>query len=107
MPSRRGSAELSPIMANATNVLASGIEITGSIRFSNDMIIDGKIEGEIISEKGRVTIGENAMIKGNVTANGRIYHLPWSPWYNRIRMDGTKGKRWFCSEKEAIAAGWR
>jgi cytoskeletal protein CcmA (bactofilin family) len=55
-------------MANATNVLASGIEITGSIRFSNDMIIDGKIDGEIISEKGRVTIGENALIKGNVTA---------------------------------------
>ena len=58
----------SAVMANATNVLASGIEITGSIRFSNDMIIDGKIEGEIISEKGRVTIGENALIKGNVTA---------------------------------------
>lgn len=46
-------------------------------------------------------------IKGNVTANGRIYHLPWSPWYGRIRMDGVKGKRWFCSEDEAIAAGWR
>ncbi len=46
-------------------------------------------------------------IKGNVTANGRIYHLPWSPWYGRIRMDGAKGKRWFCSEDEAIAAGWR
>jgi len=46
-------------------------------------------------------------IKGNVTANGRIYHLPWSPWYDRIRMDGAKGKRWFCSEEEAIAAGWR
>jgi len=46
-------------------------------------------------------------IKGNVTENGRIYHLPWSPWYDRIRMDGTKGKRWFCSEGEAIAAGWR
>jgi hypothetical protein len=46
-------------------------------------------------------------IKGNVTANGRIYHLPWSPWYDRINMDGTKGKRWFCSEAEAMAAGWR
>ncbi len=46
-------------------------------------------------------------IKGNVTANGRIYHLPWSPWYGRIQMDGAKGKRWFCSEHEAIAAGWR
>jgi len=55
-------------MANATNVLSSGIEITGSIRFSNDMIIDGKVEGEITSEKGKVTIGENAMVKGDITA---------------------------------------
>ena len=59
---------LPPVMANPTNVLASGIEITGSIRFSNAMIIDGKIEGEIISDKGRVTIGENARVKGDITA---------------------------------------
>lgn len=59
---------LVPAMATATNVLASGIEIIGSIRFSNDMIIDGRIEGEIISDKGRVTIGENAKIKGDITA---------------------------------------
>lgn len=57
-----------PVMANPTNVLSSGIEIIGSIRFSNDMIIDGKIDGEITSDKGRVTIGENAIIKGDVTA---------------------------------------
>jgi cytoskeletal protein CcmA (bactofilin family) len=55
-------------MANATNVLASGIEIVGSIKFSNDMIIDGRIEGQITSEKGRVTIGENAKIKGDIKA---------------------------------------
>lgn len=55
-------------MANATNVLASGIEITGSIKFSNDMIIDGKIDGEITSDGGHVTIGENAKIKGNIVA---------------------------------------
>lgn len=55
-------------MANATNVLAQGIEITGSIKFSNDMIIDGKVDGEIQSEKGKVTIGENAQIKGDVKA---------------------------------------
>lgn len=55
-------------MANATNVLASGIEITGSIKFSNDMIIDGKIDGEITSDKGKVTIGENAKIKGDIKA---------------------------------------
>ena len=55
-------------MANATNVLASGIEIIGSIKFSNDMIIDGKIEGQISSEGGHVTIGENARIKGDIIA---------------------------------------
>ncbi len=53
---------------NATNVLASGIEITGSIKFSNDMIIDGKIDGEIKSEKGKVTIGENATVTGDIQA---------------------------------------
>ncbi|NNC90181.1 MAG: polymer-forming cytoskeletal protein [Akkermansiaceae bacterium] len=55
-------------MANNTNVLAQGMEITGTIKFSNDMIIDGKIDGEIISDKGKVTIGENARIKGDVKA---------------------------------------
>lgn len=46
-------------------------------------------------------------IKGNVTRVGRIYHLPTSPWYERIVMDESKGRRWFCSEGEAVAAGWR
>ncbi len=46
-------------------------------------------------------------IKGNVTKNGRIYHMPWSPWYTQIHIEPEKGKRWFCSEAEAIAAGWR
>ncbi len=55
-------------MANSTNVLASGIEITGSIKFINDMVIDGKVDGEITSDKGKVTIGENAHIIGNVRA---------------------------------------
>ena len=39
------SAQFTPVMANPTNVLSNGIEITGSIRFTNDMIIDGKING--------------------------------------------------------------
>lgn len=50
---------------------------------------------------------QGCAIKGNVTAHGKIYHMPWSPWYARIRMDPDKGKRWFCTEAEAVAAGWR
>ena len=46
-------------------------------------------------------------IKGNISRKGRIYHLPWSPWYQRTRIDTAKGERWFCDEGQAIAAGWR
>lgn len=58
-------------------------------------------------QTAEVAAPQGCPIKGNVTANGRIYHMPWSPWYGRVRMDGSKGKRWFCSEIEAAAAGWR
>jgi endonuclease YncB( thermonuclease family) len=46
-------------------------------------------------------------IKGNVTEHGHIYHMPWSPWYGKVKVDEAKGERWFCSEAEAISAGWR
>ncbi len=50
---------------------------------------------------------EGCAIKGNVTAHGKIYHMPWSPWYAQIKMDPERGRRWFCTEAEAVAAGWR
>lgn len=54
------------------------------------------------------TAPQGCVIKGNVTRKGeRIYHTPWSPWYHNVRMDQDKGKRWFCNEAEAVAAGWR
>ncbi len=47
-------------------------------------------------------------IKGNVgTSGARIYHLPGSRAYPEVRIDARKGERWFCSEREAVAAGWR
>lgn len=46
-------------------------------------------------------------IKGNITENGHIYHMPWSPWYGKVKIDPAQGERWFCSEAEAQSAGWR
>lgn len=46
-------------------------------------------------------------IKGNINDNGeKIYHAPWSKHYAKIRIDTSKGERWFCTEAEARAAGW-
>jgi endonuclease YncB( thermonuclease family) len=47
-------------------------------------------------------------IKGNVNREGeRIYHLPFQQFYPRARIDESKGERWFCTEQEALEAGWR
>ena len=47
------------------------------------------------------------LIKGNINSRGeRIYHVPGSKWYARTRIN-KPGERWFCTEEEAIAAGWR
>jgi len=52
---------------------------------------------------------QRCKIKGNINAKGqRIYHTPWgSKNYSRTRISEKKGERWFCSESEARAAGWR
>lgn len=45
-------------------------------------------------------------IKGNITAHGHLYYMPWSPRYASVKIEEGKGERWFCSEAEAISAGW-
>ncbi|MCC3305667.1 thermonuclease family protein [Sneathiella sp. HT1-7] len=51
--------------------------------------------------------GTDCNIKGNISENGRIYHIPGSRWYSATRINENNGERWFCSELEALAAGWR
>ena len=46
-------------------------------------------------------------IKGNLSRHGRIYHLPGSAHYDAVQINPSHGERWFCSEAEALAAGWR
>ena len=47
-------------------------------------------------------------IKGNINSKGdRIYHMPGSRSYGPTRINESKGERWFCTEEEALAAGWR
>lgn len=50
---------------NGRNVLSSDVEIKGKVKFTNDLVVDGLIEGEIYSD-GSLTVGENARIKAEV-----------------------------------------
>ena len=52
--------------------------------------------------------GSGCRIKGNIGRGGsRIYHVPGGQFYERTRIDTSRGERWFCTEAEARAAGWR
>jgi hypothetical protein len=48
-------------------------------------------------------------IKGNISidTHERIYHVPGQRYYDDTVIDPRYGERWFCSEAEARAAGWR
>ncbi len=46
-------------------------------------------------------------IKGNISGERRIYHMRGQAHYAETRINPARGERWFCSEAEAQAAGWR
>lgn len=53
-------------------------------------------------------VESNCNIKGNINYSGeKIYHVPGQEYYNETKIDEEYGERWFCSEEEAQAAGWR
>ena len=59
-------------------------------------------------EEAKTKAPDGCPIKGQVfRKSGKVYMLPWSPDYERSNVDQTLGERWFCSESEAVLAGWK
>ena len=46
-------------------LLSRGVTIKGTVKFTNELLIDGEVEGTIDST-GTLTIGEHASIKGEI-----------------------------------------
>ncbi len=59
--------------SSSKNILASDVEISGTLKFENELIFDGKLDGEIISE-GVLTLGKNAMVKGEIKTKAVTLH---------------------------------
>ena len=57
-------------------------------------------------EEAKREAPDGCPIKGHVKGGRRVYVLPWSQGYERVRVGRGKGERWFCSESEAREAGW-
>ena len=114
---------------------ADGIDIGGELVKGGHVFAErglfsryGSLEGEAMAAKAGLWSGEaerpadyrakrwedakrsapdGCPIKALVSSEGRIYVLPWSRTYDRVKVRSGRGERWFCSEAEAQAAGWR
>jgi hypothetical protein len=58
-------------------------------------------------EEAKRRAPDGCPIKGQVAGGSRTYVLPWDSDYDRLRVQKTRGERWFCSEREAVSAGFK
>src|SRR5436305_14332134 len=77
--------------ARSGGVLSRGVSIVGSVKFHDQLLIDGEVRGDINST-GTLTIGENASIHGEVRSKS-------------ITVQGTVEGNIFATERCELLAG--
>lgn len=72
------------------------------------VVITGCSNSKVTSDGEDGGDGLDCVIKGNISSSGeKIYHLPGCQSYSKTVISEEAGERWFCSENEALGAGWR
>lgn len=73
--------------------------------------VKSRVKSKAVKSKAPTTskpTKSSCVIKGNISGKKeKIYHLPSCGSYQKTTIDSATGERWFCSEQEATAAGWR
>jgi len=92
-------------------ILGDAVLINAGVGVAADVDGVSKIEtSPRVSRAAIISIRKpSCAVKGNISYNtgNHLYHVPGMEDYERTIIDSTKGERWFCSESEAVAAGWR
>jgi cytoskeletal protein CcmA (bactofilin family) len=85
------SAESPNGSAPSHGLLSRGVSIKGTIKFSDELLFDGQVDGKIDST-GTLTIGEHASVRGDVRARS-------------IKVRGDVTGNIFASERCELQAG--
>ena len=80
-----------PMTAKSGGLLSRGVSIKGTVKFRDELLIDGEVEGAIDST-GALTIGEHASIKGEIRTKS-------------VKVRGTVEGDIFASERCELQAG--
>jgi cytoskeletal protein CcmA (bactofilin family) len=67
-PARSNTGSQPKNTSNITAYLGPDIRIEGVLRFESSVLIEGEFKGEIVSERGQLTIGEKARVEGDLSA---------------------------------------
>lgn len=87
-PSRSNGASTS---SHSGGLLSRGVSIKGTVKFSDELVIDGEVEGNINST-GTLTVGEHASIRGEVRSKS-------------VTVQGTVEGNIFATERCELQAG--
>lgn len=77
--------------SHSGGILSRGVSIKGTVKFRDELLIDGEVEGAIDST-GTLTIGEHASIRGEIKSKS-------------IKVRGTVEGDIFASERCELQAG--
>jgi hypothetical protein len=61
----------------------------------------------MVRDKGLFPADPRCSIKGNISPNGKVFHVRGQHFYRRTRINEAQGERWFCSVSDAQKNGWR
>ena len=73
-----------------------------------DYLSEFEQEHALTREINELPSDPNCVIKGNISSRGagKLYFPPGCSSYNQIKIDTSKGEGYFCTEEEAIDAGF-
>lgn len=96
-----GATALCAMLSGCSSQAATAGAEGGSCQFAN--------HSEAETTGGKKPGPTDPVIKGYVlnTDNSKVYYLPGAQAYKRVKIDESKGMKFFCTEKEAEAAGWK
>lgn len=80
-----------PASSRSGGLLSRGVSIVGSVKFRDQLLIDGEVKGDITST-GTLTIGEHASINGEVRSKS-------------VTVKGTVEGNIFATERCELQAG--
>jgi cytoskeletal protein CcmA (bactofilin family) len=66
-PVREAPKEV-PLSSNASACISQGIKIKGEVTGSEDLFVDGHVDGKLNLANGSLTVGPNGYVKADVTA---------------------------------------